>query len=174
MSHTTIRTFLGIGIPEEGTTLSDAKKVVALNETKPVKYLKFMDITSFPALKGEPESIDATTMSNTQRIEKNGLLGAMSGDFGSYFDRKKYEEARRLIKTNGRDTLYHWCLFFEDSKAVFDWIGSFDIGIGEGEIAAMIPVTVHTSVETEPDIREGYNGEYTEATETITVTEISA
>lgn len=171
MADTTLRVFLGIA--SEGT-IADVEPVEGDYKNfptaqLPTSYVKVADITNFPELIGDSDDIDSTTMSDTQRTYENGLQNAPTDSFTAQYSREKFEAIQDLIEANGRNAKYHFCLLFSDSRSVFDWRGSINVGIGAGSINEIITMPLPISFASAVRLRKGYNGEYRESIDKIIV-----
>lgn len=176
MADTTIRVFLGIA---SSGGISDATKVqgdyrnYVISEL-PTSFVKVADITDFPELIGDTEDIESTTMSDTQRTYESGLQGAPTDSFTAQFDRSKFEAIQDLITDNGRNTKYRFCLLISDSKSVFDWVGSINVGLGGGAINEIVSMPINITFATPVRLRKGYDGTYSDTDGKITVEPITA
>ena len=171
MADTTIRVFLGIASSDSlanATPVTGDYKGTPFAEL-PTSYVKVADITDFPELIGEVEEIESTTMSDTQRTYEAGLQSTPTDSFTAQFSRDIYEKLQDLIDTNGRNAKYRFCLLISDSKSVFDWVGSFNVGLGGGEVNSIISMPIQVTFATGVKLRKGYNGEYDDASSKITV-----
>lgn len=171
MADTTIRVFLGIASASDlaGATVVDGDYRQYSVSNLPTSYVKVADITDFPDLIGETENIESTTMSDRQRTYEQGLQDTPTDSFSAQFNRTVYESLQDLIDKNGRNAKYRFCLLISDSKSVFDWVGSINIGLGGGAINEIISMPLSISFATCVKLRKGYNGTYDDATGKITV-----
>ncbi len=171
MADTTIRVFLGIASESDlkgATVVTGDYKSIAISSL-PTSYVKVADITNFPDMIGDVEEIESTTMSDTQRTYEAGLQATPTDSFTAQFSREVYENLQDLIDTNGRNAKYRFCLLISDSKSVFDWVGSFNVGLGGGEINSILSMPIQVTFATGVKLRKGYNGSYDDASSKITV-----
>ena len=171
MADTTIRVFLGIASASDlaGATVVSGDYRKYQVDTLPTAYVKVADITDFPEMISDSEDIESTTMSDTQRTYEQGLQGTPTDSFSAQFSREKYEALQDLIDRNGRNAKYRFCLLISDSKSVFDWVGSINVGLGGGAINEIVSMPINITFATPVRLRKGYDGTYSDADGKITV-----
>ena len=171
MADTTIRVFLGIASESDiaGATVVTGDYRNYAPASLPTNYTKVADITDFPELIGDSEDIESTTMSDTQRTYEAGLQGTPTDSFTAQFSREKFEAIQDLISSKGRNAKYRFCLLISDSKSVFDWVGSINVGLGGGSINEIITMPIPISFATHVKLRKGYDGVYTDTNGKITI-----
>lgn len=170
---TTIRCFLGIAVSDVDssiTTVPEANK----NAFTSTSYKKFVDITDFPALIGEAERIDTTSMSETQRTYEQGLTDSPSEAFTAKYSKSAFKEIQRLNDTNGLDALYGFCLFMENAEdSVFTWVGSLTPGLNGAGVAEAVTMPINIAFATKPKLEDA-TATIDETTNIITIAYTSA
>lgn len=122
---------MGKGISTIGTTFGYSK-------TEAGTY-KEIEIKSFPDPVGSSESIDSTTMKDTQYTSVPGLKGSNSAmDFTCNYDPAVYAEVEAL----GDEEVYQKLTFADGSG--FSWLGRLEISLADGSVNNMLEMTLHS------------------------------
>ena len=118
------------------------------------KATKLLDIKSHPAMGGEPEQLETTTLSDDIETFINGVQSADTKEFTANYIPSAYQKLKAL---EGDESLW-WGLFLgADSKGnpdghdgIFVWQGGITTAFNEGEVNAVREMTCYISSGTKP------------------------
>jgi len=134
----TNKTFLLHGTADEGGEMT---------------FTKFVDITKYPQLGGEPEQVEVTTLSDTKKRYISGLEDTQKMEFGANYTVAAYKKVYDLQIAG---TVEKWRLAFGDeegSDGLWEWEGRINAFISEGESGAARAFTFTISDEGEEPLR---------------------
>lgn len=122
---------MGKGISTIGTKF-------AYSETESGNYIE-VEIKTFPDPVGDAESIDSTTMADTQYTSVPGLKGSNAAmDFTANYDAATYDA---LAALTGKEVYQK--LTFSDGSG-FKWVGKLEVSLADGAVNGMIDMTLHS------------------------------
>lgn len=126
-------------------------------ETKPTSLTgatKVVDITSFPAMGGDPEKIDVTTLTDHIQKQINGVQQLDSLEFGANYTVEDYKKLKAL---EGKSAWYG-LVFGASSEGTPDghngvliWKGEPSTHVNEGSANEAVGMTSTFSCESEID-----------------------
>lgn len=131
-------------------------------------------IKDVPALGGEPETIDTSTLAN-EYLETSmiGLQSASNLTFNYNFSDEvvsgtnPYSTLKGMAET---DNEYEWCLLLQNGDT-FTWVGKPTTWLDGFGVNEVVPCVLSISKSTEPKYTQG-NGTYNKTAHTITVNSI--
>lgn len=99
-------------------------------------YTKLIDIKSFPDLGGDPERLDATTLSDKMRVYIEGIRDTSELQFEANYDKAKYSEIKAL---EGKKMPF--AVFFgasasgpDGTDGKFCWEGTIAVKVTGGQV----------------------------------------
>ena len=110
-------------------------------------FEKFIDITKYPQLGGEPEQVEVTTLSDKVKRFISGLQDTQKMEFGANYTKAGYKKVNDLMVAG---TVKKWRLCFGDeqgSDGCWEWEGRVNGYISEGESGAPRGITFTVSDE---------------------------
>ena len=116
-------------------------------------FSKFVDITKYPQLGGEPEQVEVTTLSDTKKRYISGLEDTQKMEFGANYTVAAYKKVYDLQVAG---TVQTWRLAFGDeegSDGLWEWQGRINAFISEGESGAARAFTFTISDEGEEPLK---------------------
>ena len=72
-------------------------KTYLMHSTNGTLYTKFIDISAFPDLGSEPDTIDVTTLSDNMRKYILGIQDTGSLAFESFYTPERYQKCREIV-----------------------------------------------------------------------------
>ena len=143
----TINTFLmkfdGVTAKPTSADLSKAKKVV--------------DIKSVPAMGGEPDTLETTTLSDSVATS---ILGVQSNDLKPFTANYIASDFKAIKDMEGTEV---WFGVFLGAGAdgapdghdgIFVWKGSITVALNEGDVNAVREMTIYINCATAPEVLE--------------------
>lgn len=122
---------MGKGISTIGTKF-------AYSETESGNFTE-VEIKTFPDPVGDAESIDSTTMADTQYTSVPGLKGSNTAmTFTANYDSATYAQIAAL---SGKEVYQK--LTFSDGSG-FKWLGKLEVSLSDGSVNAMVDMTLHS------------------------------
>ena len=123
-------------------------------------FTKLCDIFSYPDMKGQPETIEVTTLSRKKRKAYiNGLQdGGEAMEFGVYYEKATYEALYAIEQADAAITdpadLATYQLWFgeEGVNGKFEWQGKLTTGIPGGEPNAAREMRIYITDEGEDEL----------------------
>lgn len=116
---------------------------------------KVVDITSFPAMGGNPEKIDVTTLTDHIQKQINGVQQLDDLEFGSNYTLEDYKKLKGLEGT----VAWYGLVFGASSAGTPDghngmlvWKGEPNTHVNEGAVNEAIGMTTVMSCETSIDL----------------------
>lgn len=118
------------------------------------KWEKFIDITKYPQLGGEPEKIDVTRLTDTKKRYINGLEDSSSLTFDANYTKEGYTKVNALDTAESLET-FRLCFGDElGTDGCFEWEGRVSVYIAEGESNGARKMHITISDEGEEAIHE--------------------
>lgn len=111
-------------------------------------YEKLLDITSYPALFAAPPKLDATTLSDTQRVYIPDIADTEDMVFGANYDIDSYRKVKEL---EGVQTDYEFRFGDKGEYGRWQWTGDIFTTPVAGEVGAVraMEMTLYPSTEIE-------------------------
>ncbi len=120
-----------MAISTYGVTLKSGASSAALT--------KLCDVKTTPALGGEPELLETTTMSDSQQTYIPGIQSMEAMTFTTNYDLATYKS----IKQSENTEQYYALEFGESgSEGTFEWQGQHVVYVNEGEVNAVVEMTI--------------------------------
>lgn len=122
------------------------------------KAKKVCDIKSVPAMGGEPETIETTTLSDEMQTSVTGVQSNDSKEFTSNY---VYSDYKKLKALEGDESLW-WGVFLgkdasgnpDGHDGIFTWQGGISSFLSEGEVNGVREVTSYISCATAVELLE--------------------
>lgn len=118
------------------------------------KWKKLIDITKYPQIGGEPDTIEVTRLTDLKKRYINGLQDSQKLSFEANYLKDDYS-ALNTIAASGKVETY--CLCFGDELGTdgrFEWSGKMSVYLSEGESNAARKMTFTISDEGDEPISE--------------------
>lgn len=118
------------------------------------KAAKLVDIKSVPAMGGEPDTLETTTLSDS--IATN-ILGVQSNEMKSFTANYIPADFKKLKALEGTEA---WFAVFlgadsdgnpDGHDGIFAWKGSLTVALNEGDVNAVREMTVYINCATAPE-----------------------
>lgn len=98
-------------------------------------------ISSYPDIRGASNSIDSTTMNDTQYTSIPGLKGSNdSMDFNANYDKEKFHAIDQLTEAVWQRLTLADC-------SGFKWKGKLEVSNGTGEVNGLVTMVLHSFKE---------------------------
>lgn len=121
-----------------GKGISTIGTVFSYSETEGGNYIE-VEIKSFPDPVGESESIDSTTMKDTQYTSLPGLKGSNSAmQFTANYDATTYAQ---IVALSGKEIYQKLTL---SDKSSFSWVGKLEVSLADGTVNGIVDMTLHS------------------------------
>lgn len=131
-------------------TATSSYKTYLYHSADGTTYTKLVDIVSSPAMGGDPELLDTTTLSDPAYTNILGLQSSDLKTFTANYDKTDFTTIKAL-----EGTVHYWAVYFGDNGALgkFTWQGYVTVyptELGVNEVRRMnIVISTSTAVEFE-------------------------
>lgn len=112
---------------------------------------KMVDIKNTPALGGEPEMLETTTLSDAMQTYIAGIQSMEAMTFTANYTKADYKTVKDKAKTPG----YYTVEFGEaGAEGVFQFQGEHDVYVNETEVNGVVEMTITVVPSTEITLKE--------------------
>ena len=125
-------------------------------KTDVTKAKKVVDIKSVPAMGGEPETLETTTLSDKM---KQFILGVQSNDIKQFKSNYIPSDYKKLKALENDESIW-WGVFLgadasgnpDGHDGIFFWQGGISTALDEGDVNAVREMTSYISCVTSPEM----------------------
>lgn len=112
---------------------------------------KLVDIKNTPALGGEPEMLETTTLSDAMQTYIAGIQSMEAMTFTANYTKADYKTIKDKAKTPG-----HYTVEFGEGGAegIFQFQGEHDVYVNETEVNGVVEMTITVVPSTEITLKE--------------------
>ena len=120
------------------------KTFLMVGDTSSSSFTKLVDITEYPDLGGDPEKLDATTLSDDKKRNILGLPDSLDMKFKALYEKADYKKLLAL-----KDTMKKFRLYFgEDGvDGIWEWEGKLEVYPNSGGVGAVREMSFSISDE---------------------------
>lgn len=119
------------------------------------KAVKLVDIKSVPAMGGEPDTLETTTLSDSIATS---ILGVQSNDLKQFTANYISSDFAAIKELEGKDLW--WGVFLgagsdgapDGHDGIFVWKGSVSVALNEGDVNAVREMTIYINCATAPEV----------------------
>lgn len=122
------------------------------------KAKKLLDVKSVPAMGGEPDTLETTTLSDSIATS---ILGVQSNDIKQFTANYIASDFKKVKDLEGQNDIW-WAIFLgvdsngepDGHDGIFVWQGGVTVSYNEGDVNAVREMTIYINCATAPEFLE--------------------
>lgn len=112
-----------------------------------VEFTKLIDITSYPAIRPEPERLERSNMSDEYKHYEPGMKDLGEASFGVNYAKADYD---RIVALEGKELIMQLRFGENGEYGAWQWEGTIRYNIGEGALNSIRSDTLSVYMTTDP------------------------